>query len=67
MLDIGVLEEVFEVKWEEIIREWRKLAYEGLHDIFSFPNVIYLIKIKDDGKNGTCGICGGKREMLTEL
>jgi hypothetical protein len=40
MLDTGVLEEVFEPKKEEIIREWRKLPYEELQNIFSFPDII---------------------------
>jgi hypothetical protein len=40
MLDTGILEEVFEPEREEIIREWRKLPYEELHNIFSFPDII---------------------------
>ena len=46
MLDTGVLEEVFEPKREDIVREWRKLLCEEFHNIFSFPDIIQLIKIR---------------------
>jgi hypothetical protein len=39
-----VLKIIFGPKRNEITREWRKLNYEELNDLYSSPNTIRLIK-----------------------
>jgi hypothetical protein len=35
---------IFEPKKDKIIRRWRELRNEELHDLYSLPNVIRMIK-----------------------
>jgi hypothetical protein len=39
-----VLRRVFGSKRDEVTREWRKLQNEGLHNFYSFLNIIRQIK-----------------------
>jgi len=36
----------FGPKWDEVIREWRKLHNEELNDLYSSPNIIQMMKSK---------------------
>jgi len=40
----GVLRRVFGPKRDEVTGEWRKLHNEGLNDMYSSPNIVWLIK-----------------------
>jgi hypothetical protein len=39
-----VLRRIFGPKRDEVMREWRKLHNEELHDLYSSPSIIRLIK-----------------------
>ena len=38
------LRRIFGSKRDEVTREWRKLHIEELHDLYSLPNIIWMIK-----------------------
>jgi hypothetical protein len=39
-----VLRKIFEPKRDEVIGGWRKLHNEGLHNMYSSPSIIRMIK-----------------------
>jgi hypothetical protein len=39
-----VLRKVFGSKWEKVIRVWRKLCHEELHDLYKSPMFVLVIK-----------------------
>jgi hypothetical protein len=39
-----VLRRIFGPKWDEVTGEWRKLHNEELHDLYSPPSIIRMIK-----------------------
>jgi hypothetical protein len=39
-----MLRRIFQPKRDEIIGGWRKLHNEGLHNLYSSPNIIRMIK-----------------------
>jgi hypothetical protein len=39
-----VLRRIFGMKRDEVTREWRKLHKEKLHDLYSSPSIIRIIK-----------------------
>jgi hypothetical protein len=41
-----VLREIFGPKKDEVMVRWRKLRNEELHDFYSLPSVIRIIKLK---------------------
>jgi hypothetical protein len=40
----GVLRIIFGAKWDKVTGEWRKLHTKELHDLYSSPNVVRVIK-----------------------
>jgi hypothetical protein len=44
-----VLRKIFGPKREEVIGEWKKLLNEELHDLYSSPNIIQVIKETEVG------------------
>ena len=42
----SVLRRVFGPKRDEVTREWRKLHYEELSDLYSLPNIVRVVKSK---------------------
>jgi len=47
-----VLRRVFGHKWDEVTGEWRKLHNEELRDLYSLPNIVWVVK---SGKMGWAG------------
>jgi hypothetical protein len=52
MFENRVLREIFGPKRDEMTREWRKLHNEELHDLYSSPITIRIIKSKRMGWAG---------------
>jgi hypothetical protein len=42
-----VLRRVFGPKRDEVTGEWRKVHNEELNDLYSLPNIVRLVKFKD--------------------
>ena len=40
-----VLRRIFGPKMDEVTREWRKLHIEELNDLYSSPNIVWVIKM----------------------
>jgi hypothetical protein len=41
-----VLRQIFGTKRDEVTREWRKLHYEELNDLYYSPNIFGVIKLR---------------------
>jgi hypothetical protein len=39
-----VLRRIFVLKWDEVMGEWRKWYNKELHDLYSSPSIIRIIK-----------------------
>jgi hypothetical protein len=59
-----VLRKVFGPKRDEVTGEWRKLRNEELHILYSSPNIIRHIRIKENNVGGTCGTHGREEECV---
>jgi hypothetical protein len=46
MFENRVLRRIFEPKRDEVTGEWRKLHNEELHDLYSSPSIIRIIKAR---------------------
>jgi hypothetical protein len=44
VLENRVLRRIFGSKRDEVTGEWRKLHYEELHDLYSSPTIVRVIK-----------------------
>jgi hypothetical protein len=44
MFQNRVLRGIFGPEWNEVMGGWRKLHNEELHDLFSLPSIIRIIK-----------------------
>jgi hypothetical protein len=58
-----VLRRIFGPKRKED-GSWRKLPNDELHSLYSSPNIVRVIKIKEDEVGGTCGTHGGGDRCL---
>ena len=41
-----VLRRIFGLKRDEVTREWRKLYNEELNDLYSSPNIVWVVKLR---------------------
>jgi hypothetical protein len=57
-----VLRKIFGPKRDEVTREWRKLHNEELHDLYSLPSIIRIIKSRIREKRKAYMLLVGKRE-----
>jgi hypothetical protein len=46
MLEIRALRRIFGPKRDEVTGEWRRLHNEELHDLYSSPTIVWMIKSK---------------------
>ena len=44
-----VLEKIWEPKRKDVTGNWRRLYYEELHDLYSSPNIIRVLKSRKIG------------------
>jgi hypothetical protein len=57
-----VLRRIFGSKRDEVTGEWRKLHNEELHDLYSSPSIIRIIKFEEDEMGGSYSTNGGEEE-----
>jgi hypothetical protein len=59
-----VLRRIFGPKRDEVTGEWRILNKKELHDLYSSPSIIRIIKFEEDEMGGPCSTNGGKEERV---
>jgi hypothetical protein len=57
-----VLRRIFGLKRDEVTGEWRKLLNKELHDLYSLPNIIRIIKSRRMRWTGHLARMGEKRK-----
>jgi hypothetical protein len=57
-----VLRRIFGPKRDEVTREWRKLHNEELNDLYSSPNIVWMIKSRKLGWAGNVARMGTGEE-----
>jgi hypothetical protein len=62
-----VLRRIFGPKWDEVTGEWRKLHNEELHDLYSSPSIIRIIKSRRMRWAGYVARMGEKRNAYRVL
>jgi hypothetical protein len=62
-----VLRKIFGPKRDEVTGEWRKLHNEGLHDLYSSPSIIRIIKSRRMRWAGYVAPIGEKRNAYRLL
>jgi hypothetical protein len=55
---------IFGPKRDEVTGGWRKLHNEELHDLYSSPSTVRVIKARRMRWGGTCGAHGGGEECI---
>jgi hypothetical protein len=60
MRRIEIFTAIFGPKRDGVTGRWRKLHNEELHNLYSSPSVITIIKVEEDEMGGTCGTNGGE-------
>jgi hypothetical protein len=59
-----VLRRIFGPKRDEVTGEWRKLYNKELHDLYSSPSIIRIIKSRRMRWEGHVARMGGEEERL---
>jgi hypothetical protein len=52
------LRKIYGLKWDEVKGEWRRLRNEELHNLYSSPNIIRVIKSRRNGWEGHVACMG---------
>jgi hypothetical protein len=56
-----VLRKIFGPKGDEVTREWRKLHNEELNDLYSLPNIVWVVKSRQMRWAGHVACMGEER------
>jgi hypothetical protein len=59
-----MLRRIFGPKRDEVTSEWRKLHNEGLNDLYSSPNIVWVIKLRRMRLAGHVAHMGGEERVL---
>jgi hypothetical protein len=62
-----VLRRIFSLKRDEVMGDWRKLHNEELHNLYSSPNIIRMIKSRRMRWTGQVARMGAKRNAYRTL
>jgi len=62
-----VLRRIFGPEWDKLKREWRKLHNDDVNDLYSSPNIIWVIKSGRMGLTGHVGRIGESRGVYRIL
>jgi len=62
-----VLRRIFGPRKDEVSREWRKLHIEELNDLYSSPNIVWVIKSRSMGWAGHVARIGERRGICRVL
>jgi hypothetical protein len=62
-----VLKRIFGPKRDEVTGEWRKLHNEVLHDLYSSPNIVRVIKSRRMRWAGLVSLLGEERGVYRDL
>jgi hypothetical protein len=52
---------------DKMVEGWRKLHYEELHNLYSSPSMIRMIKIKEDEMDKACSTHGREEECVKDF
>jgi hypothetical protein len=58
-----VFRRIFKPKWDEVTWEWRKLYNKELHDLYSSPNIVRVIKSRRMSWTGHLALWGEERRI----
>jgi hypothetical protein len=67
VLENRVLRRIFGPKWDEVTSEWRKMHNKELHDLYSSPSIIRIIKSRRMRWAGHVARMGEKRNSYRLL
>ena len=67
MFENRVLRRIFGPKRDEVGGEWRKLHHEGLNDLYSSPNIVWVIKLRRMRWTGHVAYMGDGRGVYRVL
>jgi hypothetical protein len=60
----GVLRRIFGPKRDEVTGDWRKLHNRELHNLYSSPNIIRMMKSRKMRLGRACSTNGGDEECI---
>ena len=67
MFENRVLREIFEPKKDEVTGEWRKLHSDELNELYSSPNIFWMIKSRRMRWAGRAAHMGEEEKCIGEF
>jgi hypothetical protein len=64
VIENRVLRRIFGPRREEVTGDWRKLHNEELHKLYSSPDIIRMIQVKEDEMGRACSTNEGDEECI---